>query len=182
MTPNAVKPYLQKYEEAQASLVDTLIILNQLRDDLYAFPSEELTDIGYLLRETATFFDNARKECNSVRELIELVLCKTMIEKSMGEPETEQIFRGSLASASPKVKQQPQLPKRGSEEYHKLCEWAGVPSDEIKKEYISFHFPTLTTIMTQNAEQGLPNPPGILGVIPKFSCTFRKRNGDTNER
>ena len=181
MIPNAVKPYHQKYEDAQATLVDTLIVLNQLRDDLYALPPEELTDIGYLLREIATFFDNARKDCNSVRELIELNLCKAMVENTLRDSETEQIFRGVLASASPQVRQQPQLPKRGSEDYRKLCEWAGVPSDEIEKGYISFHFPTLTKVLTDNAEKGIPTPPGILGVIPKFACTFRKRNGETNE-
>ena len=181
MIPNSVKPYHQKYEDAQALLVDALITLDQLRDEIYALPPEELTDIGYLLREISKFFDNARKDYNSVRELIELNLCKALVENTMQDPETEQLFRGVLASATPKVKQQPQLPKRGTEEYNQLCKWVGVPQEEIDKEYVTFHFPTLTEIMTKNAENGLPNPPGILGVIPKFSCTFRKRNGETNE-
>ena len=181
MIPNSVKPYHQKYEDAQALLVDALITLDQLRDEIYALPPEELTDIGYLLREISKFFDNARKDYNSVRELIELNLCKTMVENTLRDSEAEQIFRGVLASASPQVRQQPQLPKRGTEEYKQLCSWMGIPQKEIEKEYVTFHFPTLTKVLTDNAENGLPNPPGILGVIPKFACTFRKRNGETND-
>jgi len=180
MIPPSAKPFKKRYDDIQKILVDAIHILEDLKDDVFSLPVDELVDIGYLLREIANSFDQLRKNYNNKRELIELILCRALVERSIAG-NTDKIFRGVLASASPKVAQQPKLPKRGTEEYVALCKWLGIPDDQIAKEYVSFHFPSLTKLMTENAETGAPNPPGITGVIPKYSVIFRKRNGESNE-
>jgi len=182
MIPNSVKLWQNKCEEAR-NLLQTLFVETEfLKDDIYALPPEELTDIGYLFRETAGFLDGARKEYNSKRELIELLLCKSSLESGLSEGfekgEKLTVYRGVLASCRPSIKIQPKIPKRGSEEYQALCKWAGIPEEEIAKGYVTFHFPTLTEMLTKNAEHGKPNPPGITEVMPKYSVIFRKRNGN----
>lgn len=181
MIPNSVKTWQNRHDKAQKTLMAALIELDDLKSELYAFPLEELADIGYLLRETSKFYDTLRKRLNDGRALIELQIGRSLVEKSLTEEATDTLVRGVLATARADVKHQPNLPKRNSEEYRALCEWAKIPRETIEQGYITFHFPTLTELLTKLAEDGQPIPKGILGVIPRFSCTFRKRNGDTDE-
>ena len=180
--PNSVKVWQSKYEEARDTLKDLFVEMEFFKDDRYALPPEELTDIGFLFREIGTTLDAARKEYKKQGETIELLLCKNSVDAALQAGFEDSIarltYKRVLASCKPDIQVQPKIPKRGSPEYAELCRWAGVPEEEISKGYVTFHFPTLTKMLTENAEKGLPNPPGINDVIPKYCVTFRRRNGE----
>ena len=180
--PNSVKPWHNKHEEARDLLKDLFVDFEFFKDDLYALPPEELTDIGFLFREIGVTLDAARKEYTKQREIIEKQLClscvKAAIAAGFDDAYMEKTYKGTLATCKPSIQMRPKVPKRGSPEYADLCRWAGLPEDEISRGYVTFHFPTLTKLLTENAEKGLPNPPGINDVMPKYCVTFRRRNGD----
>lgn len=173
--PKIVKKWWNRFKYYQTSYQEELTQLDILEHNLSELSVEELVDIGFSFRETADYLDGMRKEFAKRQELIAVEICKRAIAEFTETGEDVSVYRGQLASAMPRVKKQPMLPKRGTPEYYELCRWLGVREDAIEDELVTFHFVKMTEKLTELIEEGQKPPPGILNTYTAFTTTFRRK-------
>lgn len=135
----------------------------------------EICDLGFLFREFGDQAKDLSTTANVWEEKLSTVLCLGCVAKTMQTGEEETI-KGELASGTPKVEQQPKLPKRGTPEHAQLCNYYGI---EPQNAYLfAPHFVAFSELLTKLAEEGKPIPPGIVGKYEKFGMRYRRKKVD----
>lgn len=137
----------------------------------------DLVDIGRLVDEAATFYDECRKELNSRLESIERIICLRYLKAVQSGDCTETSVYGNLASGTPDLKQQPMIPKRGTPEYQAMMELLGVPRAiwDVPDPAISLSWNGLREQITKLIAEGKTIPTDVGQMKPAFSVTFRRR-------
>jgi len=169
-----VKKWWDRFRFYQLEYQKDINDLDSLEPKLCDLSSGELADLGYCFRETSEFLNGMKKEYTRRQDLIAReIFIRALVEYKKGGTDTS--FQGQLASATPKIKDVPNLPKRGTPEYGELCKWLGVKHDHIAKEIVSFHYPKMSDLLTEMAEEGKNPPPGILKTAKNFTATYRRK-------
>jgi len=158
------------YDEFYALLIE---VVDKTREG--DFTNADGTDQAFLLRETSKIAEELRKECDAKLKLISQVIAMRVAKKMMQDPELESTVRGELATGTVDCKEKPAIPKVGSPEYAKLCEFFKVPAEEVPSGVIRFHYPTLVDIMQDMAARGENPPDGIIKTYPDYTLTLRRR-------
>jgi len=165
---------------AHASSVEYChLLLPYLQSDQLS--ESELCDVGFLLRESERWLDDARKEVKAKKELISRILSVKITRRCIEDDSSELRARGELATATPDVKIRPKLPKAGTDEYGQLLTWLGVPAETIGDGLLSVHFKRMSEMLTRMAEEGKQPPPGLVGTYTDSNCVFRRTNNNNNE-
>tara|TARA_R110000824_G_scaffold69355_3_gene178837 strand:+ start:2325 stop:2867 length:543 start_codon:yes stop_codon:yes gene_type:complete len=171
----AMKEHVDEVYESSVSFCHILLSVLQ-RDQL---SESELTDIGFLLRESEKFFDDARKEVKAKKEMISKMLALKIMKRYTEDPDTEDLrSRGTLATATPDVAIRPKLPKAGTPEYEQLLNWLGEPIETINGGTLNIHFNRMSQMLTRMAEEGKNPPPGLVGTYTDNTCVFRRTNNN----
>ena len=142
-----------------------------LKNQLDEMTPGELADAGFMLRNCERYFDDARKEVKSRKELISKLLCVQLTRRALEGGEL--IARGKLASASPDTHVRPKIPKYGTPEYIRLLTWLGIPADAIEGGALNIHFNRMSERLTRLASEGKQLPEGLLPTYTESTCTFR---------
>jgi hypothetical protein len=122
---------------------------------------ELLADLAYGLKKTYDFLDDSRKRLKRTQELAERLACTLSVLAGDGSRiETQYVH------ATPDVKQTASLPNRRTQpdEYRALMDHLGVPRelyDGLEHAAVDVHYPGLAALLTKNAAEGRPPPPGI---------------------
>jgi len=138
------------------------------------FKDEELVDLGYLCREISKVCDDLRKEANAKMDLISKTLVYKYADNIVNDPASEDTIRGKLATASPDVKNEPRIPKKGTPEFAELCRFFGISDEAISSGAVTFHWKHLSNYITDCQKAG-KNPPEALDFKTVFIANYRKK-------
>lgn len=165
MTPTALETY-KRVKNANweiATLLESIRVQQGNSAD-----EKELVDSILVLDQAAKTLDSLRKETNRVKERLETLACKRWMEIGTGEP-----LRTEYCTGSPDVKQAPRIPKEGTEDYQKMCQYFGIPDGAPFRP----HWPSMMERVSEEQRSGMALPPGVdpNGVITVFKVTVRKK-------
>ena len=136
---------------------------------------EELADYGYAMKRLAELVDDTRKHANRISELAQRLQCALQVGLMDLEP-----VRTEYCTASPAISQQMSVPKKEKdpEQYYAIMDLLGISREVADKEAVRPHWPGLTEVLTELAQQGKPLPEGINpnNVKPVYSVKYRKKN------
>jgi hypothetical protein len=135
-----------------------------------------LVDLGYLLRERARLAEQERKEIEACLREVSKTICIKLVTRGLNNPDDlDMTARGELATATSRVKQEPIVPKAGTEEYDALTRSLGIV-DPLRLSRI--HWPSFVEYVTSTLEQGGNLPEGIQEseVFTSYDVTYRKRS------
>lgn len=155
-------------------------VINRVKDAAGKEPLEqsERVDLAFLMRELSELCDDLRKESNKARELLDNVMCAVWAKEFEEHPETGPI-RGTLATATPKVRFGVTLPSKSKdpERYEEFMRWLEIPQELIDAGVVSTHWPRMTEWLTERAKEGRPMPAGIdvESTYPVYSTTLRRK-------
>tara|TARA_R110002096_G_C14661938_1_gene728403 strand:- start:15857 stop:16414 length:558 start_codon:yes stop_codon:yes gene_type:complete len=121
----------------------------------------ELTDIGFLEREMERLLDHHRKEAKSRQLGIGKELCLIIMERFGSGSGGELKSRGKLANATPDVKQEPIVPRKGDADYDEIMASLGFPPELARAGAVSIHYNHMAEHLTALAAEG-KNAPGRL--------------------
>jgi CHASE3 domain sensor protein len=147
--------------------------LSETREEATKLSSEELTDIGYLLKKQSEYLDDLRKETDKLRALVEKIACL----RSVAEEKDK--FRGRIATGTPQVQKSANIPhpKKDPDNFLKLCAFLGIPEEAVMNDLIRVHWPGMKEFITKRLEEGKPIPPGLSteDLHTHYSLRYRKR-------
>jgi len=176
-----IKEFLDNVSSTYENTVEQCYrLLSLLQGD--SLTEEQLCDMGFMLRETEKFLDDARKEVKAKKEMISKMLAVKITKAYMEDPSREMRARGTMATATPDVHIRPKLPKIGTPEYATLLGWLGVPDASIEGGTLSIHFNRMSEMLTRMAEEGKNPPPGLVGTYTDSNCVFRRLNNPKDPR
>ncbi len=176
---NAIRLKLLKFQLDSSALFHD--ILDLIKSESYT--PVDGCDIGWCFREIENYADELRKEAKARKELIGRLLAFRVTQDAMNDPdllskEGALTIRGRFCSGTPEVKQQGAQPKRGSEDYVKLCNFFGITDDAlIESGTVQFSFNKLGDLVSGLMVDGKQLPPGITKTYPLYSTIFRTKKG-----
>jgi hypothetical protein len=150
-------------------------VLGNNGDDLSKLREEDLTDLGWALREASRLADDIRKSVNSQLELVEKILTVRLTQKLLNDVGAELKCQGKVASASCEVVTEGVIPKPNTPEYMKLCAFCGIPEDIAKQGLFTFSWSTIQSKIDQAAMFGKPIPPGVGKTWTRPKVVFRSK-------
>lgn len=166
-----------KLKGVNAARLETMTELKSLggivSDNPTAFTDEELCDIGFFCREIMGVMDDLRKECRAKMILVDKTLAAKVILDNINEKVIPNI-RGLHNTGTVKVKDACGIPKTGSPEHIKLCEFFGINSADLKG-IVRFSYNSLADLITELKSQGKNPPDGILKTWPEYTIVHRKK-------
>jgi len=142
-----------------------------------ALSNEELTDFGFLCRELEKLFDELRKECKARKELCGSVIAYRLIQESLTDPTITMKSKGELATGTPNLKMEVQLPKKFTDEYFQLTDFFGVPREVAETGILRLDWKMVTTYCTKLLEDGKSIPEGFGKKYPRYVTTYRRTKG-----
>lgn len=152
--------------------------------NLVELSEEQMADTGFLFREAAATLDEIRKDAEAQRERVSLILGGICVGKftETSDPDSFKV-KGTLANAHVEVRTRPQMPNRGTPEYHQLMSHFGVPDIAIETGAIVPHYMRMMDLCTKLAEEGNPPPPGLLGTRAEPAVKFvrKRKKGQSND-
>jgi len=155
---------LSNYKASKELFVKMYRDLSLLRDDTKAnkFSLEDQVNIAIIIRETAKYLDDLRKECDGVGTLIEQVCCAVYIKKHLNSFDADPIRTG-LVTGSPSMKMCARPPKLRDEpeRYYSLMEHFGMSHEVASTGILKAHWPAMKEYLTGLATEGKPLPAGI---------------------
>jgi len=131
-------------------------------------------DIGYITRNIGGIADELKKECNAKCGLIGKMISFAQTKEGIINEENPKSVRGKLGLAVPMVSQTPNVPKRNTDEYYRLCEALRIPKDVAMQGVMQFHYKTLQDITTELVTNGKKPLAGLEVTRPHYFCQFRK--------
>lgn len=138
--------------------------------------SEELVDIGFVLRQVEELADELRKEAKAHKELAGKTIASRCLEAAVANPDSAVMTtRGTLATGVSDVRMEAVVPNSSSPEYGQLLEWCGVPDSVVKSGLLKVDFKKLGEAVTEAASRGAKIP-GAPKTWPVPFTTFRKRS------
>lgn len=189
MNPSEWKPRtLKMYREIETlyegcvTLSYDLGTLLQDAEHTANFTKEDMTDVGFLLRECESFLDASRKEIKNKKELLSKVLAYRLVTKNPLSTSKMPASRGEWATARPRISLQPQLPAKESPAWHAIMEHFGVSEEARKWKLMQLHWKYLCEYLTDCVAKGI-KPPADLDVLKEeATVTFtRQRNSTLND-
>ena len=144
------------------------------------YTQNEMTDAGFLMRETAKVMNELRKELEAKQALAGLTICGAQVALNLQDMNAGLNTNGILATGLCRTKQQAKLPKAGSPEYFQLCGHFGVSEELAARGVVRFSFNDLSEYLTERAEEALSLPEGLTRTYPVFTTTFRTKNRKTS--
>lgn len=141
----------------------------RIRSEAGTLSQSDRVDCSIVTKHTAKLIEDVRSECNRTLETIARFACLAWIT----EADPPSTLRGTLGSGTPDVKEGPQLPKHGTDEYNALMEWLGIPPTAA--DAIRPHWPTLTERITELAKAGQSPPSFISRTFTQYVLTTRAR-------
>ena len=112
---------------------------------------EYCTDVAFTMYELNKLINDIGVEIRKTQELAETLVCRTWISQTNDEP-----IRTEHCTATPDLKLQPAVPKKGTPELAELLDWLGVKENH---DAVRIHWPTLCDIVTKRMTEG--------GSLPK---------------
>lgn len=181
--------FVETFKRAMRAHSEVVAAEAELRRLLTAEPAvassrEELADAAYALREAEAIVDEGRKKLRGLRELAERMCC--MVSAVSGDGEC---VRTPHCTAIPTVRTNVSVPtrKRDYEGWRALMRHLGVPDGllggpaESEHAAIDVHWPGLMDLLSREAAEGKPLPPGVdpNKTVAAYSLTIRKKKGVT---
>tara|TARA_R110002096_G_scaffold97208_3_gene216607 strand:- start:37212 stop:37721 length:510 start_codon:yes stop_codon:yes gene_type:complete len=161
-----IRTIVQEFKESFSNIYGLISDLDEpLRKG--EFSKEDMTDIGFFLRELSNVSDDLRKEAKARSEFIGKLICLRALED--GETTT----RGKYATGSSEGGVKPSVPKPGTLEFEQLCDLFKIP--ESNRDVIRFHWKTIREQIEQAASEGKDYPVNI-STTPDFRTVYRRRN------
>lgn len=150
--------------------------------DMNRITVEDDADMGLLCREMEELFDEMRKEVKARKELCGKIIAMDFAKRSLAGDVNDKVS-GEIATASPDVKQQPKIPKQGTDEFLELMEAVGVSKEVALSGAVKLDWNGMGDYVAKQVALGKKIPPGITKLYPVFVATFRrkhvKRNSDS---
>jgi hypothetical protein len=139
---------------------------------------ETLIDCRHLAYMISKDLDDARKEVDVLERLCSDIACALYMTEHMAEVTSERII-GEIATGTPDLKMQANLPPKGSEAYLKLLEHFGVNKAHAAADLVHVHWPGLRDYLTALTAAGKPPPPGIKAadMKSKYVVSTRQKSG-----
>ena len=154
-----MQDFFQEYQHQIAAITDAM--------KSKRYTPEQLVDLGFLCREMESLCDEWRKESKARKELAGKLIAFVV----MSTDGTEITVQGQLATGTPNLKMQADLPKKGSEEYELLCHGLGVNGMGLTK----LDWKEVQVMINERAELGAPMPAGIGEQRAMYSTVFRRK-------
>lgn len=166
-----MKDILRIYHQIQRVHRNMIEQVFKLKKTIASRSLEEMVDLAFGLKETASLLDDARKECTACQEILEEVACVLWVQKSLQDG-TDESIHGEFATGTPRVKTMMHIPKRGTDEYEVLMASMGVVNGDL----IRPHWPSMVDHVTNLLSEGKEPPPGMSGkTYQRHNVTLRKR-------
>lgn len=117
----------------------------------------ELADFALVLHEMEQQYDDLRKQARKVREAAEKLCCLLWLKNSDdgGPVRTEHV------TATPRILQAVNIPKKETKEYAELMESLNVPPEVWQNDLVRVHWPGFVEHFTKLLEDGKQMPKGV---------------------
>lgn len=147
-----------------------------VRDADTGLTQQDRADLIFLLKRTAEYWDDLRKETNRVTQMLENILGTVHVAQAS----SEKSVKGNLATCTVRLEQQPRIPSpnKEPERYGKVMQALGVTNDEtIQRGALRLHWPSIVEWCTECSSEGKPMPGGLdpSDNEAAYKTTTRKR-------
>ena len=170
-----LRDMLMAYAELKALYIRTYALMSTARDEAKSFAFDMPTQVNmvYVLRETARYADDLRKEAEGIQHLLEQLCCLQHTMSQSTDP-----VRATFATGSPTVKIGLKLPNKDAEpqRYAELMKGLGIKEERVAKGLFKADWKRLCEHATALAAEGKPLPPGInpKDTFPTYSVTLHR--------
>lgn len=147
--------------------------LFRLKNELSSMSLEEILDVAYGLKETASLLNDSRKECEDVMKMMGQVMCVMWVQKNINTGCDDPI-RSEHAIGTPHVKKMMHLPKTDTDEYTALMRYMGVKEGALVRP----HWPSIVDHVTELLSNGKEAPPGMTGKIYDIHTVIIRKRKD----
>lgn len=144
------------------------------------YSDADLCDMGFFCKQMESLLDELRKETKARKELIGRIIAFNRTKAFIADPTIDPTVRGKYATGTPDVRQEAELPKKGTDEYFAFTDHFGVPRGVAEQGILKLDWNSVGDMCTQLAEDGKKMPPGLGRMIPKYVTTFRKKGKESN--
>lgn len=164
------------YEDAQRALIQ---LDKQVKKDT-TLTINDRADLIYALHHSGKMFEDLKKDCNKLKELLDNVVCALYVAQEAGPHKTgEASIRGSFGMVTPDVQIQAHAPSQTQEptRYAMLLRSLGVTNEEtIEKGLLTFHWVRMMEHVSALSKAGAPLPDGLdpENTKPKYTTAVRK--------
>jgi len=158
------------YDVAYSALQE---ILEKAKGQVYT--QGEMVDLGFFCREMEVLCDDLRKESKAKKDFFGKLICHAATEATLNSQGAIEPVPGQYATGRPDMKPIPAIPKFGTDEYWKLCDYFEIPKDMQRTGCVQFHFRHLQTLIEQLIRQGKNPPDGIQKTYPDYKTVFVRK-------
>lgn len=127
-----------------------------------AIPDErDCADGAYLCKLMSEQLDYLRKECNKACQAASQWACEQWTIKQLSDPNLSDKIHAQLCTATTKVDNVVNVPKKDTEEYSTLCHDLGLTEWSTQHDIFHIHWPGIVALCKDRLQRGLPLPKGL---------------------
>jgi hypothetical protein len=139
------------------------------------FTKEQLADITFFMREMRGQFEEIRKDVDANGGLLGRLFCVMMLQRTLMDPEKDDIVRTEYCSAKPHYKKSLTLPKRDTIEYAQMMDYFGITEDGRDLGVAKISWKKVCDHITELAELGKPIPDFIPKIFDDYTVIHRRK-------